>query len=109
MARPKRRWISQETASYHIISRVAGGELIFNNGDKEYFLKLLERFSSGFFIQIHAFCIMSNHFHILATCMEREAENASKEELYKRYSLLYPNNFGPPEGTFDSNYRFTPD
>ena len=109
MARPKRHWISQEVGSYHIISRVAGGELILNNGDKEYFLRLLERFSAGFFIQIHAFCIMSNHFHILATCMEREANSASIKELYHRYSLLYPKNPGPPEGTFDETYQFIPD
>jgi len=62
MARPKRHWISQESGSYHIISRVAGGELLFNEVDKEYFLKLLERFASAFFIRIHAFCVMSSHF-----------------------------------------------
>ena len=109
MARPKRRWISQESGSYHIISRVAGGELLFNQSDKEYFLKLLERFVSGFFIRIHAFCVMSSHFHILATCMEKEANQASIKELKRRYQLLYPDNPGPPEGTFDGTFKFIPD
>jgi len=109
MPRPKRRWISQESGSYHIISRVAGGELLFDQMDKEYLLKLLERFASGFFIQVHAFCFMSSHIHILATCMENEAKRASKKELKQRYKRLYPGNPGPPEGTFDGTYKFIPD
>ena len=109
MARPKRHWISQESGSYHIISRVAGGELLFNQVDKEYFLKLLERFASVFFIRIHAFCVMSSHFHILATCMEKEAAQASIKELKERYRILYPDSPGPPEGTFDGTFNFIPD
>lgn len=103
MPRTKRQLVSQNTGSYHLISRVAGGELLFNQADKECFLKLLERMAKGFFVQVHAFAIMSNHFHILATCMEQEAKNASREELLKRYRLLYPNMPGPPEGTYGSN------
>ena len=69
MGRSKRQWVSQLVGSFHIISRVAGGngsDFILHNQEKEYFLKLLERFASGFFVRVHAFAIMSNHFHILA-------------------------------------------
>lgn len=59
MARAKRRWVSQDVGSFHIISRVAVGELLYNEGDKEFFLKLLERFAKGFFVEIHALCIMN--------------------------------------------------
>jgi hypothetical protein len=52
MCRTRRQWISQDVGSYHITSRVAGGELIFSNQDKEHFLELLERFAAGFFVQI---------------------------------------------------------
>jgi REP element-mobilizing transposase RayT len=103
MARPKRNLISQEVGSYHIISRVAGGELLFNEKDKEYFLKLLRRFANGFFVQIHAFCIMSNHFHLLVSCLEKEARLASKKELFRRYKAIYPRIPGPPEGEYDLN------
>jgi REP element-mobilizing transposase RayT len=103
MARPKRCLVSQEVGSYHIISRVAGGELLFNDRDKEYFLKLVQRFANGFFVQIHAFCIMSNHFHLLVTCLEKEAGKASKKELFRRYKAIYPRIPGPPEGEYDSN------
>ena len=81
MARAKRRWVSQEIGSYHIISRVAGGELLFNEGDKERFLRLLECFAIGFFVEIHAFCIMSNHFHILATGLEKGKKGSDEKQL----------------------------
>ena len=109
MARAKRRWISQDIGSFHIISRVAGGELLFNDGDKECFLKLLERLTVGFFVEIHAFCIMSNHFHILATGLEKEARIASKEELFRRYCLIYGQDSDPPAGTYDSSGHLVPD
>ena len=74
MARPKRAWTHQDYGCYHIISRVAGGDLWFDDEEKEYFLKLLERYSRGFYVDIHAFCIMGNHFHILATGLDEEAK-----------------------------------
>jgi len=109
MARAKRRWVSQDIGSFHIISRVAGGELLLNEGDKECFLKLLERFAKGFFVEIHAFCIMSNHFHILATGLEKEARSASKEELFRRYRLIYGQEADPPAGTYDTSGQLIPD
>lgn len=109
MARPNRAWISRLMGSYHIMSKVAGGELLFSNADKEYFLELIERFAGGFFVEVHAFCIMSNHFHILLSGLDEEAGQASKEELFKRYEGLYPKNPIPPEGTFNSCNQFIPD
>ena len=109
MARAKRRWVSQDIGSFHIISRVAGGELLFNEGDKECFLNLLERFANGFFVEIHAFCIMSNHFHILATGLEKEACSASKEELFRRYRLIFGQDADPPVGRYDTSGRLIPD
>jgi REP element-mobilizing transposase RayT len=87
----------------HITSRVVGRQFLLGKHEKEYFLKLLKRFSAGFFIRVHAFCIMSNHFHIMVTWMNREAALASKEELLDRYKLLYPKSPDPPEGAYDHN------
>ncbi len=109
MARSKRRWVSQDVGSVHIISRVAGGQLLFNQEDKEFLLTLLERLTTGYFIKIHAFAFMSNHFHILATGLDKEARNASKEDLFHRYRLIYGKNAEPPAGTFDSCGQFMPD
>lgn len=109
MGRAKRALISQHIGCYHIISRVAGGALIFNKTDKEYFLKLLEKLAKGFYINVHAFAIMSNHFHILATYLEEDARMASKDELFSRYKLIYGKNEEPPAGIFNSFNQFIPD
>ncbi len=62
MPRTKRHWVSQKAGSFHIISRTTGQDILLHDEEKEYFFKLLERFASGFFVAIHAFCIMGNHF-----------------------------------------------
>ncbi|MCK4764222.1 MAG: hypothetical protein KAW12_18630 [Candidatus Aminicenantes bacterium] len=82
MPRPRRAWVSQEVGSFHLISRIVGAEIILHDEEKEYFLKLMERFSSGFFVAIHAFCIMGNHFHILATGLELEAERKRRKRSF---------------------------
>ena len=101
MPRPNRLLVYQGSGSMHIISRVVGREFLLGKSEKEYLLKLIQRFSTGFFVRVHAFCIMSNHFHILLTWMNKEAVLASKDELLDRYALIYPGSPGPPEGAYD--------
>ncbi len=38
MGRGKRPWISPEVGSYHIVTRVAGGDLLFGVKEKEQFV-----------------------------------------------------------------------
>ena len=109
MGRPKRSWISEDVGSYHLISRVTGKEILLHDHEKEHFLKLLERFASGFFVKIHGFCILGTHFHILATNSEKEAHNATKDQLIQRYRLIYGENAEPPEGIHDHAGNFFPD
>jgi REP element-mobilizing transposase RayT len=84
MARLNRQTVSAEMGGYHIISRVAGGDFLFKPEDKEYFLNLLRRFVAGYFVQLHSFAIMSNHFHLLVTIDDKAAENTNAEELAAR-------------------------
>ena len=109
MPRSRRQWVSQQAGSFHIISRTSGATIMLNEDEKEYFLKLMERFASGFFVQIQAFCIMDNHFHILATGLELDAKNASDETLINRYKLMYGKSAEPPAGVYDTNGDLIPD
>lgn len=109
MSRLKRQWISQETGSYHIISRVVGDKFLLGNKEKEYFVHLIKQFAKGFFIRIHAYCIMDNHFHMLVTGMELEARQATKDELLKRYKLMFGEDANPPEGRYSNNGDIIPD
>ena len=102
MGRSNRAWIAPEYGAYHLISRVAGALMLLEEDEKRYFLKLLERFARGFYVDLHSFCIMSNHFHLLASGGEQEAEDASNEELEYRYKLIFGKDKDMPCGSVDS-------
>jgi len=62
MARPLR--IQYEGAIYHVMSRGNRRERIYgNDGDRLAFLELLGRACAKTGWQVHAYCLMSNHFH----------------------------------------------
>jgi len=64
MARQLR--IEYEGAYYHILSRGNARCAIFlNDGDRQDFLKLLEEMSDRFDIDIFAYVLMTNHYHLL--------------------------------------------
>jgi len=109
MPRCARLHIPAELGSYHITSRVVGREFLFQEAEKEKYLSLLESFSQGFFLDLHAFCIMDNHIHLLVSSLEEEAENASVDELIKRYRLIYGETANPPIGSLDFSGTEIPD
>ena len=64
MARPLR--IEYPGAHYHVINRGNAGEDIFiSDRDKEKFLGYLEKAVERYGITIHAYCLMTNHYHLL--------------------------------------------
>jgi REP element-mobilizing transposase RayT len=109
MPRTKRKWISGQLGSMHIISRTARNDIMFSDEEKEYFMEQIQRFASGFYVDIHAFCVMGTHFHILASSREWEAKNAEDEELYRRYRLIYGEDAAPPAGSYDTDGSIIPD
>jgi putative transposase len=75
MARPLR--IEYEGAVYHIISRGNRGEHIFaEDQDKEYFIETLQTAVEKYKIDLYAFCIMGNHYHLLLTAPQGELGKA---------------------------------
>jgi len=109
MCRQNRGYISSEYGSYHIMSRTVGKQMLLGDIEKEYFQKLMERLISGFFVKVHGYCIMSNHFHIQVTSQENEAGEASWEELLHRYRLMFGVGAEPPVGGLDSRGKVVPD
>ncbi len=64
MARPLR--IEFENAWYHVMNRGASRcATFFKDGHYDVFLKLLGESTCMFGIEIHAYCLMGNHYHLL--------------------------------------------
>lgn len=69
MARPLR--IEFEGALYHVTSRGDGQEDIYlDDNDRETYLDVLSDVCERFNWTIHAFCLMSNHYHLLVETPE---------------------------------------
>ena len=87
MARPWR--IQYEGAIYHIMSRGVGrGKIFLNSDDYIRFLSYLEKATKKFKIEIFAFVLMSNHYHLLLRTIE---PNISKvmQWIQASYSIYY--------------------
>ena len=64
MSRPLR--IEYPNAWYHVMNRGAGFRNIFcNDNHRMLFLDLLSQISIMFRVEIHGFCLMDNHYHLL--------------------------------------------
>jgi len=62
MARIK---VAGESAVYHCISRVVGGQMLLEDLGKEKLAELLGRLAEFCGVEVITYCMMSNHFHLL--------------------------------------------
>jgi REP element-mobilizing transposase RayT len=88
-------WADSETmpAIYHCIGRVVDRRFAFGPDDKEQFriyLRMMENFSG---CRVLAYCVMSNHFHLLLEVPPRPKAGLTDGELLKRLGGLYPKPF----------------
>lgn len=61
----KRRQYSK-TGLYHTVIRGVNKQNIFlDQNDKRFFIALIKRFSKKYTIQIHSYCLMDNHVHMV--------------------------------------------
>ena len=63
---PRRARIYGNSNFYHVINRGIDRHILFEEpADYQYFLKILERFSRELSVTVVAYCLMSNHVHLL--------------------------------------------
>lgn len=68
----RRRFVFEDRDScYHVMSRVAGGDLLFGDVEKEAFRKLMRRMERFSGVEVLTYAVMGNHFHILLRVPER--------------------------------------
>ena len=67
MPRKPRRLQWTEAACYHLINRGHNRECVFaDDEDRRYFLGLLARYRQRYDLRLYYYCLMRNHFHVLA-------------------------------------------
>ena len=83
-----------ESAFYHVVTKGAGDQVIFeNSADRVLYLQLLEDATDSFKVQIHAYCLMSNHVHLLIRDMDRDLSPFMKQ-INERYAMSFAKNVG---------------
>jgi hypothetical protein len=61
-----------ESYCYHVMSRTCGGEVFFDDVEKEALRRVLRRMAEFCGVKVVTYCIMGNHFHLLAELPQRE-------------------------------------
>jgi putative transposase len=60
-----------ESYCYHVMSRTCGGEVFFDDVEKEALRRVMWRMAEFSGIKIVTYCLMGNHFHLLAEVPHR--------------------------------------
>ncbi|MFP4156089.1 MAG: transposase [Opitutales bacterium] len=82
-----RHLLKGECAVYHVMSRTSCGQKLFGDREKALFMKQMRRQAAFSGVELLAYCIMGNHFHLLVEVPEKQ--DVSDEELLRRYRILY--------------------
>lgn len=76
------------TAVYHCMSRAVAGEMLLDDGAKEMLRRMLWEVADFSGVEVLAYCVMTNHFHVLVR-VPVVAEPLTREEVLRRYRVLY--------------------
>ena len=88
-----------ESYTYHVMSRTCGGEVLFDDVEKEALRRLLWKMAEFSGVRLVTYCIMGNHFHALVEVPKREiwlerfAGEGGEERLYAHLRSLYSREF----------------
>jgi REP element-mobilizing transposase RayT len=74
---------------FHVVSRVVDRRMIFGDEEKDYFVGLVRRFERFSGLEVLAYAVMGNHFHLLL-CVPVRPEVISVKEVWRRMGYIYP-------------------
>ncbi len=89
---------------YHVVCRGNRREALFReNEDYEVFLRILEGIYQNMKFEIPAYCLMTNHFHILIRTKEQPLSKLMSL-LNKRYAVYFNNRYRLTGHVFEKRY-----
>ncbi|UOQ94451.1 transposase [Halobacillus shinanisalinarum] len=103
MANPKRVWFPH--ASYHITSRGnRKADIFFDPSDRYYYLELLARNKRSYPFHLHAYCLMTNHVHLLIETIDHPPGIFMKE-LHSNYAMYFNKKYDYVGHLFQGPYK----
>lgn len=73
---------------YHVYNRAIGSDKLFHReANYEYFLRLLKK-GPGSFLELMAYCLMQNHYHLLVYINDT-AKPKEVSESFRRFGISY--------------------
>ena len=103
MSRPLR--IEYPGAWYHVMNRGAGRQTIFDHDDhRVLFLALLRETVEMFKVEIHAYCLMDNHYHLLVKTPHANLSRAMRH-LNGLYTQRYNRSIKTDGSLFRGRYK----
>jgi REP element-mobilizing transposase RayT len=103
MARPLR--IEYQGAWYHVMNRGASKRAVFlDTADRKHFLYLLAELQERFRVEIHAYCLMGNHYHLLVRTIEANLGRAMRH-LDGVFTQRFHRKHGGDGALFRGRYR----
>jgi putative transposase len=88
-----------ESYCYHVMSRTCGGEVFFDEVEKEALRRVIWRMAEFCGIKVVTYCLMGNHFHLLAevphreTWLQRFEGPQGEAKLLEHLRILYSKNY----------------
>lgn len=85
---PRKKRDKSATGFYHTVSKGNGGQVIFEgSSDRRFYLRLLTEIAREHEVSIHAYCLMSNHIHLLVEDLDNDLSKFMKSinESYASY------------------------
>ena len=84
---PRRRK-ADPGSTYHVVNRATIGQLLFRDfGEYLFFLRLLAQVLDQLPVQLYAFCLMPNHWHLLVRAANEEELARFMYELSKAHAM----------------------
>ena len=89
-----------ESGYYHVVPKGVNGRLIFeNDADRNIYVSLLSEANDEFSILLHAYCLMSNHVHLVLEDTKEELADYMKL-VHERYGTYFSDKIECVDGVF---------
>ncbi len=93
MKRRKRLKVSdpEKGAVYHVVSRTVNKEFLWDEKAKEILRRQIYKVAAFCGVEVLAYCVLSNHFHLLVKVIPNQSARLTNEQLLERCARLYNN------------------